>query len=203
MKSASCVQAMNCGVSQVMKLSRRVTFPQSIITLSSNILYQLKNNMHRQHAISYSTQVPKVIEYEFKYSKADNSGLTIRTEHTFLLHRSSGMAPVSFSTLALDIQLLICDYLSTDCLTSVAITCKAHRKLIDRFKHSYNAQVSTYAVELSFFDSRPISGWMCLSKTRLMHLKGWVTEGLLVSRHDEHWRLGPDASWSGTALLRQ
>ena len=123
-----------------MKVSRRVTILQyailSVITRSSNTLYQLKDNLHLQDGVLYSTQAPNVTNYESKYSKADNSRLNTKTEHTYQLHKSSGMASVSFSTLALEVKLSICDYLSIDCLTKVALTCKAYKKVVDTYKDS-------------------------------------------------------------------
>ncbi len=127
--------------------------------------------------------------------------LITNTEHIYQLHKSSGMAPVSTFTLAPEIQLLICDYLSIDSLSKVALTCKAQKDIIDSYKASYNAKISTHhAVELSFFDSRLISGWLCPSKARLMCLKDRVKRDLLVFHRDERFGLRPDISWSGPAL---
>jgi len=134
---------------------------------------------------------------------ADRSRLITRTEHIYQPHKSSGMAPVSISTLAPEIQFLICDYLSIDCLTKVALTCKAQKHVIYSYKASYNAKISTYAVELSFFDSRFISGWLCPSKARLMRLKDWVKRDLLVFHHDERFGLRPNARWSEIASRRR
>lgn len=129
------------------------------------------------------------------------SRLIIKTEYIYQFHQSSGMAPVLISTLAPEIQCLICDNLSIESLVKVALTCKAHKEVIDSYKASCNDKISAYPVELSFFDSRLICGWLCPSKTRLKRLKELVKRDFLLFHHGEGFGLWP--GWSETAIRRR
>lgn len=120
--------------------------------------------------------------YEGGSQHADIGRLIIKTEYIYQFHQSSGMA--SIPTLAPELQRLIFDNLSIKSLAQIALTSKVHNEIIDNYKASCNAKMSIHAVELSFFDSRVLRGWLCPSETRMWRLKDWIKKDFLLFDYD-------------------